>query len=81
MKPKIFAASLARVLRRTLLAFTHSLTLMPLASITAQAKELRVMVHSSFSLPKPLLAQFEAEAGVKLSVIKGGDAGEMHPND
>ncbi len=79
MKPKIFAASLARVLRRTLLAFTHSLTLtlMPLASITAQAKELRVMVHSSFSLPKPLLAQFEADAGVKLVVIKAGDAGEM----
>ena len=41
------------------------------------AQELRVLVHSSFSLPKPLLAQFEAEAGVKLSVIKGGDAGEM----
>jgi thiamine transport system substrate-binding protein len=41
------------------------------------AQELRVMVHSSFSLPKPLLAQFETQAGVKLSVIKGGDAGEM----
>ena len=35
------------------------------------------MVHSSFSLPKPLLAQFETQAGVKLSIIKGGDAGEM----
>jgi len=41
------------------------------------AEELRVMTHSSFSLPKPLLAQFESQAGVKLSIIKGGDAGEM----
>ena len=46
-------------------------------SQTASAQELRVLVHSSFSLPKPLLAQFELDAGVKLSVIKGGDAGEM----
>jgi thiamine transport system substrate-binding protein len=41
------------------------------------AQELRVLVHGSFSLPKPLLAQFETESGIKLSVIKGGDAGEM----
>lgn len=47
------------------------------ASLTASAQELRVLVHGSFSLPKPLLAQFETDAGVKLSVIKGGDAGEM----
>ncbi|WP_394790966.1 thiamine ABC transporter substrate binding subunit [Rhodoferax sp.] len=43
----------------------------------AADNELRVLVHSSFSLPKPLIAQFEAEAGVKLSIIKAGDAGEM----
>ncbi len=47
------------------------------APSSAAADELRVMVHNSFSLPKPLLAQFEAQAGVKLSIIKGGDAGEM----
>ena len=46
-------------------------------SQAASAQELRVLVHSSFSLPKPLLAQFELDAGIKLSVIKGGDAGEM----
>ena len=43
----------------------------------AAPDELRVMVHSSFSLPKPMLAQFEAQANIKLSIIKGGDAGEM----
>ena len=41
------------------------------------ASELRVLVHSSFSLPKPLLTQFELDAGVKLAIIKAGDAGEM----
>ncbi len=48
-----------------------------MASHAASGQELRVLVHGSFSLPKPLLAQFESEAGMKLSVIKGGDAGEM----
>ncbi len=48
-----------------------------LAAPALAAEELRVLVHSSFDLPKPLLAQFEAQAGVKLSIIKAGDAGEM----
>ena len=47
------------------------------APAPASPTELRVLVHNSFSLPKPLLAQFELDAGVKLSVIKGGDAGEV----
>ena len=28
-------------------------------------------------MPKPLLAQFEKDAGVKLRITKAGDAGEM----
>lgn len=47
------------------------------ATFTVFAKDLRVIVHSSFDLPKPLLAKFESEAGVKLKIIKGGDSGEM----
>ena len=47
------------------------------APARAAGNELRVMVHSSFSLPKPLLSQFEAQSGLKLRIIKGGDAGEM----
>lgn len=43
----------------------------------AANEELRVLAHSSFSLPKPLLAQFESQVGLKLVVIKAGDAGEM----
>lgn len=41
------------------------------------AQPLRVLTHSSFDLPKELLAQFEKEAGVKLEIVKAGDAGEM----
>ena len=38
---------------------------------------LRVLTHSSFDLPKEQLASFEKEAGVKLQIVKAGDAGEM----
>lgn len=41
------------------------------------ADALRVMTHSSFDLPKALLTDFEKTTGVKLQIIKGGDAGEM----
>ena len=65
--------------RRTFSFLTAAVLALPVFSFsqTVLAQELRVLVHSSFSLPKPLLAQFETEAGIKLSVIKGGDAGEM----
>ena len=43
----------------------------------AQTPILRVLTHSSFDLPKPLLEGFETSAGVKLSIVKAGDAGEM----
>jgi len=43
----------------------------------AHAAELRVLTHSSFAVAKPLLAEFEKQNGVKLSIIKAGDAGEM----
>jgi len=43
----------------------------------ADLPELRVLTHSSFAVPKPLLAQFEQDAGVKLRITKAGDAGEM----
>ena len=47
------------------------------ASLTTLAAELRVMTHSSFSLPKERIAEFEKQSGAKLAIIKGGDAGEM----
>ena len=46
-------------------------------ALAQKATPLRVLTHSSFDLPKELLAQFEKEAGVKLQIVKAGDAGEM----
>jgi len=63
--------------RRLLTLAAAALAALSFSNVSHAGEELRVMVHSSFSLPKPLLAQFEQEAGVKLAIIKGGDAGEM----
>ena len=65
--------------RRTFSFLTAAALAVPVLCVSPAiaADELRVLVHNSFSLPKPLLAQFETEAGLKLSIIKGGDAGEM----
>ncbi|MDP3132781.1 MAG: thiamine ABC transporter substrate-binding protein, partial [Burkholderiaceae bacterium] len=64
--------------RRGLLALAAGVGLAG-APLWAQAAPptLRVLTHSSFDLPKELLAGFEKSAGVKLSIVKGGDAGEM----
>lgn len=43
----------------------------------APVPTLRVLTHASFDLPKELLSGFEQSAGVKLSIVKAGDAGEM----
>lgn len=63
--------------RRSFLQATAMVCALCASSLLHAGGELRVMVHSSFELPKPLLAQFEAQSGVKLALIKGGDAGEM----
>ena len=62
--------SFRKVLLATVLATAAGLGL-------ADTTELRVLTHSSFTIPKPLLAQFEKDAKVKLRITKGGDAGEM----
>jgi thiamine transport system substrate-binding protein len=56
-----------------------SLSVLALSSplLAAEPVDLRVLTHSSFDLPKELLAQFEKDAGVKLQIVKAGDAGEM----
>lgn len=52
-------------------------SLMAAPALALAQAPLRVITHDSFELPAPLLAQFEREAGVKLQLVKGGDAGEM----
>jgi thiamine transport system substrate-binding protein len=63
--------------RRFFVLVSTALAAMCVAGAAHAQTTLRVMTHSSFDLPKPLLAQFEKDAGVKLQIIKGGDAGEM----
>lgn len=64
--------------RRGLMALGLGMTLTCMgASAWAAPPSLRVLTHSSFDLPKPLLAQFEKTAQVKLQLIKAGDAGEV----
>lgn len=65
--------------RRLLSAALLSVSIAALApAVHAQkAPVLRVLTHSSFDLPKEQLAQFENDAGVKLQIVKAGDAGEM----
>jgi len=63
--------------RRLFALAAPALAALFLTPVAQAATELRVMVHNSFALPKALLAKFENDNGIKLSLIKGGDAGEM----
>ena len=44
---------------------------------TARAQTVTLLTHESFALPEELVASFEAETGIDLEVLTGGDAGEM----
>ncbi len=65
MQRRIFSCALISLAAASFGSFAHTPT------------PLRVLTHSSFDLPKELLAQFEKDAGVKLQIVKAGDAGEM----
>jgi thiamine transport system substrate-binding protein len=43
----------------------------------ATGSELRVMSHDSFSISDDVIAEFEQQTGVKVSIIQSGDAGAM----
>ena len=40
-------------------------------------KEVVLVTHDSFAIPKDVKAAFEQESGLKLTILQGGDAGEM----
>lgn len=67
MQRRIFVSALLSLTSLGFAGVSHAQTPTPL----------RVLAHSSFSLPKDLLAQFEKDAGAKLQIVKAGDAGEM----
>ena len=41
------------------------------------ATEVTVLTHESFSLPPQLIADFQAETGLKVTFVKSGDAGQL----
>ena len=41
------------------------------------SKEVVLVTHDSFAIPKEVKAAFEQESGLKLTILQGGDAGEM----
>ena len=44
---------------------------------TSESKEVVLVTHDSFAIPKQVKATFEKESGLKLTILQGGDAGEM----
>ena len=63
--------------RRFLFSAFLSLALVGPAALAQTPTPLRVITHSSFDLPKELLAGFEQQHKVTLQIAKAGDAGEM----
>ena len=53
------------------------LVLCALSTHQAHAVALTLMGHDSFVFPDALVAQFEQEHGVELTIVTGGDAGSM----
>jgi thiamine transport system substrate-binding protein len=43
----------------------------------SESKEVVLVTHDSFAIPKDVKAAFERESGLKLTILQGGDAGEM----
>lgn len=43
----------------------------------AAAQTVTLLTHESFALPEALVEAFEADSGIELEVLTGGDAGEM----
>ena len=75
MNHGIFSFSFTASRRRAaLLLITLGAACMGTTMAQDKPTELRVLTHSSFALPKPLLAQFEKDAGVKLRITKAGHA-------
>ena len=42
-----------------------------------RSKEVVLVTHDSFAIPKQVKAAFEQESGLKLRILQGGDAGEI----
>ncbi len=54
---------------------TQAPTAVPATSEPKEPQALTVITHDSFSVSESLIAQFEAQNNVKITFVKGGDAG------
>jgi thiamine transport system substrate-binding protein len=43
----------------------------------SESKKVVLVTHDSFAIPARVKADFERESGLKLTILQGGDAGEM----
>ena len=77
MNHGIFSLSRRRASVLLVVVSTLGVSASPAVFAAGAAPELRLLTHSAFALPKPLLDQFQKDAGVKLRITKAGDAGEM----
>jgi thiamine transport system substrate-binding protein len=44
---------------------------------TSESNEVVLVTHDSFAIPRQVKAAFEQESGLRLTILQGGDAGEM----
>lgn len=51
--------------------------LLPAVGLTQDQVTLVVVTHDSFSVSEEVLAQFEASTGVRVQILRAGDAGQM----
>lgn len=62
-------------MRKWIFAVLLLLLIMPAAA--QESNVLTVVTHDSFNVSEDVLAQFEAETGITVEILRGGDAGTM----
>jgi thiamine transport system substrate-binding protein len=75
MKKQILLVLLALVLSLSACVKTPASPATPATSEPKDPQTLTVMTHDSFAVSEALVAEFEAQNNLKISFVKGGDAG------
>ena len=63
-------------MKKTLSLLVCTIILAAMTPSAAFAKKLTIMTHDSFSISKPVLADFKKALGVEVVILRSGDAGE-----
>lgn len=62
---------------RSLFLLVALFLLFPAVGLTQDQETLVVVTHDSFSVSEEVLAQFEASTGIRVQILRAGDAGQM----